>query len=177
MDVLKEGEEELQYLTFRIGGHVYALGLLEIREIVELETLAPLPASSEIVLGLLNLHGRALPVLDLARILGESGRPTDDPGCILVVETKLGERSVSAGLLAEEVCQVTGIGPGDLQEAPLAGTTERADYLKAIARIENTFVPILNLACVFNAPELREQTPWQSPETGEGEPAESAEGS
>lgn len=177
MDVLKEGEEGLQYLTFRIGGHVYALGLLEIREIVELETLAPLPASSEIVLGLLNLHGRALPVLDLARILGESGRPTDDPGCILVVETKLGERSVSAGLLAEEVCQVTGIGPGDLQEAPLAGTTERADYLKAIARIENTFVPILNLACVFNAPELREQTPWQSPETGEGEPAESAEGS
>lgn len=175
MDTLKEGGDSLQYLTFRIGGHVYALGLLEIREIVEPEPLVPLPASSEAVLGLLNLRGRALPVLDLARILVGSGTSTDDPGCILVVEVTLGGRSVSAGLLAEEVCQVTSIGPDDLQDAPLAGTTDRADYLKAIARIEEMFVPVLNLERVFSAPELREQAPWHSPETSQDDPAESAE--
>ncbi len=174
---LEERGDALQYLIFRIGGRDYALGLLEIREIVEHEPLVPLPASSEVVLGLLNLRGRALPVLDLARILGGSGTSTDDPGCILVVDATLGGRSVSAGLLAEELCQVTRVGPDDLQEAPLAGTTDRADYLKSIVRIEKSFIPVLNLERVFNAPELREQTPWHSPETGTGEPQKSAEGS
>lgn len=151
MDDLRESTTALQYLTFRAGGETYALGLLEIREIVEHGPLDSLPAASDAVLGLRNLRGEAVPVLDLARILGAPAAAPDGPGCILVVDAPVDGRTVTAGLLADAVGQVMAVGPGDFQDPPLAGTPGRTDYLKALARSGDRFVPVLSLERIFAA--------------------------
>ena len=162
MDDLPESTAALQYLTFRAGGEVYALGLLEIREIAEHGPLDPIPASSEAVLGLRNLRGEAVPILDLARILGAPPSQPDGPGCILVVDAPVGGRTVTAGLLADAVCQVIAVGPGDFQNPPLAGTPGAANYLKALARHDDRFIPVLSLEHIFAAPVLGDEKPWDT---------------
>lgn len=59
-----------QLLPFKIGYETYALNLIEIQEIVENRTIYPFPAAPQAVAGVIDFHGRIVPVVDLAVLLG-----------------------------------------------------------------------------------------------------------
>ena len=58
------GEEHQQYLTFRLGEEVLAMGILKIKEILEYGGLTTVPLMPDCVRGVINLRGRVVPVVD-----------------------------------------------------------------------------------------------------------------
>lgn len=63
-------DDEALHLTFRLDGQVFALDVDDVTEIIEWRRPTTVPAAPEYVLGVLNLRGRAVPVVDLSVRLG-----------------------------------------------------------------------------------------------------------
>ncbi len=82
-----------QYLTFMLGGEMFAMGILTVKEIIEYANLTEVPMMPASVRGVINLRGAVVPVADLAVRFGRAAAPVTKRTCIVIVEVTLnGER-------------------------------------------------------------------------------------
>jgi len=107
-----------QSLSFRIAGREYALPLLQTRKIVPLPPLSHVPATPPYILGVFNLVGRVVPVLDLAVKLGLGAAEYDDLSCVVVADVPMAEETAVVGILVDRIGRVVDDGeiePLDLE--------------------------------------------------------------
>jgi purine-binding chemotaxis protein CheW len=148
-----ELEQRNQYLSFTLAGGDYAVGILQVKEILQYEGVTRVPSVPPSVRGVLNLRGAVVPVIDLAVKFGLAATPVTNRTCVLIVEASLeGERTVM-GVIADAVREVLELGPEDIQPAPAFGTRLRLDFLLGMAREEKAFVLLLDLDRVISAGE------------------------
>lgn len=143
-----------QYLTFSIAEEEYAIGVLQVREILEYDTVTRVPSTPPWIRGVINLRGGVVPVVDLAVKLGLPERTLTRRTCIVVVEIELAGESALLGVLADAVNQVVDILPGDVEPPPAFGTRVRVDYLKGMGRAGRKFVLMLDIDRVLSTDEL-----------------------
>ncbi|MDP3938440.1 MAG: chemotaxis protein CheW [Deltaproteobacteria bacterium] len=156
-----ETPEESRHLIFQVGGHDHAIGLLEVREITECDSLASMPTADRALRGVIDLRGAAVPVVDLAPLLGLSPAEPGKDACVLVVDVEVRGRPATIGLLAGSVSGVAEITPELLQPLPATGSEAAGNCLRGIARLEGKFVPVLDLPRLLAAASLT--TPHSSP--------------
>lgn len=147
-----------QYLTFMIAGEEYAISLLKVKEIIEYDTVTPVPKTPEWVRGVINLRGSVVPVIDLAvkfRLPASvAGRLT----CIVITEVACGGEATIMGVMADSVRQVIDLKPEDVEHPPTFGTRVKVDYLLGMARSGKKFCLILNTEKVLSTDELLEMS-------------------
>jgi len=141
-----DADQMNQFLTFNAAGEEYALGVLEVKEIVELTSLTHLPSAPPSVRGVVNLRGRVVPVIDLGTRFGLAAAEVTKRTCVIMVEGV--GRSV-IGVLADSVKQVMDLPPSALQPPPALGTRVSAELVKAMAAVGEKFVLVLDLAKVL----------------------------
>ena len=137
-----EAREEpgIHLLLFTLGDESYAFPLERVREVVKPGPITPVPSIPEHILGVMNLRGEILPVLDPKRLLGVGvGTPTPQ-GRIIVVKAP----GMSVGLLAdgvEDAIEVKGS-----MESPIANLPERqARYIQGQVNHEGLLVGVLDV--------------------------------
>lgn len=137
----------LELLEFSLASERYALEARHIQEVQPLRELTPLPCTPAFVLGIVNVRGRILPVLDLKRFfdLPEPGL-TDLHRIILVRGNEL-----ELGLLADVIVGVRNIAADSLQPSLPTLTGIRADYLKGVS--EDRLV-VLDLERILRDPKI-----------------------
>jgi len=143
-----------QYLGFSLAGETYAIELLRIREIIEHVPITRVPGMPPVVLGVINLRGRVVPVVDLAVKMGLGARPITRWTCFVIVEALLDGERTTLGLLADSVSEVLDLGPDDIEPPPAFGTRAPVDYLRGLGRQEQRFILLLDLDRVLSAEEL-----------------------
>jgi len=149
----KEAEELKQYLSFTLGGSDYAVGILQVKEILQFETVTRVPSVPPSVRGVINLRGSVVPVIDLAVKFGLAPMPVTKRTCVLIVEASLeGERAVM-GVLADAVREVLDLGPNDVEPPPSFGTQVRVEFITGMAKVGKGFVLLLDLDRVISARE------------------------
>jgi purine-binding chemotaxis protein CheW len=155
MSPVQESTEQAQYLTFFLAGEEYAIGILRVKEILEYDTVTPVPQTPPAIRGVINLRGSVVPVVDLAAKFGLPPSPLTKRTCIVIVEVTLaGARSV-LGLLADAVSQVMDFAPGDIEAPPAFGTGIRVDYLQGMGKVGKRFVLLLDVDRILAVPELQ----------------------
>lgn len=153
-ETLEEDSAATQYLSFILAGHEYALGILRVREILEYDTVTPVPGAPVWVRGVFNLRGGVVPVVDLTVKLGLAPITLTRRSCIVVVEARLGGESVVLGLLADGIGQVLDLGPEDVVPPPALGTPVHAGFLMGLGRLGagRGFVLLLDIDKVLGGP-------------------------
>lgn len=147
--------EPMQYLTFHLAGEQYALGILQVREILRYETVTTVPTAPAAIRGVLNLRGSVVPVVDLAVRFGMPPTEVGARTCIVIVEVAGdGERTVM-GVLADSVSQVLELSASEIEPPPPFGAGVRVDYLRGMARMGSRFALVLDLDRVLSHAELR----------------------
>ncbi len=142
-----------QYLSFTLAGGDYAVGILQVKEILQYDTVTKVPSVPPSVRGVINLRGAVVPVVDLAVKFGLAPTPVTNRTCVLIVEATLeGERTVM-GVIADAVREVLELGPEDVEPAPAFGTQVRVDFLLGMAKAGKGFVLLLDLDRVISAGE------------------------
>lgn len=132
------GSGEMKLVTFRLGRESYGVDIARVREIVEYQPITALPEANACVLGVLNLRGEVVPVIDLGRGLGLGAGPAD-AGRVIFVE--VGDSLT--GCLVDAVDQVVTVKSDMIQEPPrLAGNTK---YLTGIAKLDERLIAVLDL--------------------------------
>jgi purine-binding chemotaxis protein CheW len=148
-----EAVERRQYLSFQLAGSDYAVGILQVKEILQYETCTRVPSMPPSVRGVINLRGAVVPVLDLAVKFGQPATAVTNRTCVLIVEVSLeGERTVM-GIMADAVREVLDLGPEEVEAPPAFGTQVRADHLLGMGKRGNGFVLLLDLDRVVSARE------------------------
>jgi len=143
-----------QYLAFSLAGEMYAIELLRIREIIEHVPITRVPGMPPAVLGVINLRGRVVSVVDVAMKLGLGPRPITQWSCFVIVETMLDGERTAMGLLADSVSEVLDLGPDDIEPAPAFGTRTPVHYLRGLGRREQGFLLLLELERLLSTEEL-----------------------
>jgi purine-binding chemotaxis protein CheW len=146
--------EQTQFLTFYLAGEEYGIGILRVKEILEYDTVTPVPQTPPAIRGVINLRGNVVPVVDLAAKFGLPPSPIAKRTCIVIVEVSLAGRETVMGILVDAVSQVMDLAPGDIEPPPAFGTAVKVDYLQAMGKVGKKFVLLLDVDQVLAAPEL-----------------------
>jgi purine-binding chemotaxis protein CheW len=136
-----------QYVAFEVAGERYALSIAQISEISKLFETTPVPRTSDFVIGIGNVRGSVIPIIDLALRLRLRPRPPSRDARVLIVRHE-GELY---GLQVDRVRDVVTIAPEDLEEAPGAIAGARGEYIKALTRLDNDILIVLELSTVLAA--------------------------
>lgn len=133
-----------QLLSFEVGGELCALAITEVQEIVEYHPITRVPAAPRFVLGVFNLRGNVVPVLDLASRLGLAPKPLGRRACLIVLQARDREESSRVALLTDAVNQVLEPAPSDFNPAPALGTRIAPELLSAMVQTSDGLVSLLD---------------------------------
>ncbi len=143
-----------QYLTFRVGHDEYAVGVLQVREILEFTPLTPIPLTPPWIRGVLNLRGNVVPVVELALKFGLEATETTDRTCIVIVEVELDGDLSPMGVIVDSVSEVVDFGDEEIEPTPHFGTRVRVDYLAGMGKFDGRLIPLLDTDRVLSTEEL-----------------------
>lgn len=151
--------ERQQYLTFMLGGEVFAIGILGIKEIIEYAGLTVVPMMPNSIRGVINLRGAVVPVLDLAARFGRSPSVVARKTCIVIVEVPAIDSAHTPhvmGVVVDAVNAVLEIAAGDIEPAPVFGARIRTDFIEGMGKVDGKFVILLNVSAILSTEDLIE---------------------
>jgi purine-binding chemotaxis protein CheW len=134
-----------QYLTFALGGEQYGTDIMRVQEIRAWEAVTRVPYSPQYILGVINLRGAIVPVIDLRVRFGLEHASFDSATVIVVVRVagERGERVV--GVVVDSVRDVHDIAASQIQPTPeLLGSVDRL-FVKAIANVDGNLIILLDM--------------------------------
>ncbi len=146
-------DENAQYLTFSVAKERFAVDILDIREIIELSLMTDVPLAPDFIRGIVNLRGSVLPVVDLAVRLGRGGAELTKRSCIVVVEVS-GKQRQNVGVLVDEVNEILEIDAEHIQPPPNFGEEVKTDFIRAMGRVDETFIILLNINKILSLDDL-----------------------
>lgn len=149
-----ENQESLQYLTFTVVGELMAIGILDVKEIIEVGSMTRIPMTRDCIRGVINLRGNVVPVIDLRSRLADEISELSKRSCIVLVQVKVEEEYQTMGMLVDMVNEILDIPENDLQKAPDFGTDIDNEFIEKMARYNDEFIILLNIARVFSIDDL-----------------------
>ena len=143
---------ELQLAVFAIGNEDFGVEIRQVIEIIKLTAITPLPKVSSFVEGLIDLRGRILPIIDLAKRLNLKGKPHSEKTRIVVVEI---EKNI-VGMIVDEVTEVLRLPQEDIEDIPhILGGISQHSCIKGIGKLENErLLIVIDLAEVLSSEEI-----------------------
>ncbi|MCF8150303.1 MAG: chemotaxis protein CheW [Burkholderiaceae bacterium] len=145
-----------QYLTFLLGGEMYAVGILNVKEIIEYGQLTEIPMLPAFIRGVINLRGAVVPVIDLAARFGGQQSEASRRTCNVIIELSNGDEHHDIGVVVDAVSEVLEVSAADIEPAPAFGAKIRADFIQGMAKINGKFVIILDIQRVLSVDEIAE---------------------
>ena len=146
-----------RYLTFVLGGEVYALPILDITEIIEHRNLTVVPMMPSFLRGVINLRGRVVPVVDMAARFSRGRTEVARRTSIIIVEAagaEDGEAGQDMGIMVDAVNKVVHLGADDIEPPPAFGAGIRADFISGMAKYNGEFIVVLDVSRVLSVEEM-----------------------
>ncbi|WP_437592335.1 chemotaxis protein CheW [Sorangium sp. So ce1000] len=143
-----------QYISFVVGGDELAVDILRAREIVEATAITRVPRMPQAVLGVLNLRGRVIPVIDLAVQLGLPPSVITRRTCILIVETEFDGELTRMGLAIDAVGDVVDLDAAAIEPPPPFGTRARQGHLVGLGKVGDRLLMLLDIDRILSSEEL-----------------------
>jgi len=135
-----------QYLTFILGGEEYGIDILKVQEIRGWESATALPNTPDYMLGVMNLRGNVVPIVDLRKRF--SLENADFCYTTVVIIVKVMDESGSeriVGLVVDAISDVYNIIKEDVSEAPDMGGAIALEYLAGLVTVDDNMIILLNV--------------------------------
>jgi purine-binding chemotaxis protein CheW len=134
-----------QFLTFVCAGEEYGVAILCVQEIKGWEGVTRVPYAPNYLLGVMNLRGVIVPVIDLRTRFGLPARAADSSSVVIVVRvhTELGEKT--AGIVVDAVSEVYSVAPDNIKATPELGASADRACVQNLASIDEKMVMLLDI--------------------------------
>jgi purine-binding chemotaxis protein CheW len=146
--------EQKQYLTFMLGGEMFAIGILGIKEIIEYAGLTEVPMMPACIRGVINLRGAVVPVMDLSSRFGKPATAFTKRTCIVIVEVETEDGRQDMGMVVDAVNAVLEIPSSEIEPAPAFGAKIRTDFIEGLGKVNGKFVILLDVNRVLSVEEV-----------------------
>lgn len=146
-----------KYMTFKLASENYGLEILRVREIIGLLYITRIPRTPEFVQGVINLRGRVIPVIDLRQMFGMPKTDPTDQTVIIVVQYECAGRSITAGILVDEVVEVLDVKADRIEPTPSFGTSDiNTEFIRGIGKADTRILFLLDIARVLTSSKADE---------------------
>ncbi len=142
----------LQYVTFRLDDETYGLNVMQIQEVLRYTEIAPVPGAPDYVLGIINLRGNVVTVIDTRRRFGLPDAEVTDSTRIVVLEA---DHQV-IGILVDSVAEVIYIRQSEIETAPNVANEESARFIQGVCNRNGELVILVEFEKMLSDQEWAE---------------------
>lgn len=142
-------DSEIQMVAFKLEKEEFAVNIQQVREVLKMTQVTPLPRSARFIEGVINLRGEVIPVVDLRKRFELETQENKEETRIIIVEI----RDNKVGLIVDSVTEVLRLPASSIQPPPsgIAGT--RTDFIKGVGKIDDRLLILLNLEKILTTEE------------------------
>lgn len=160
--IARSESDSAQYLTFMLAGEEYGISILRVQEIKGWDSATPIPNMPDYILGVINLRGTIVPVIELRKRFGLESIPFGPETVVIVVKVADDsgqERTMS--IVADAVSEVYDVADTDMQPAPDFGGMINSASITGLATIDEKMIILLDIDNLMSddIPALDEVTP------------------
>ena len=137
----KAADEDLRWVTFRLENEKYGINVMQVQEVLRVTEIAPVPGAPSYVLGIINLRGNVVTVIDTRSRFGLASAEMDDSTRIVIIEAE--EQVV--GILVDSVAEVVDLKSSEIETAPNVGTEESAKFIQGVASHDDELLILVDL--------------------------------
>ncbi|MCM8855801.1 MAG: chemotaxis protein CheW [Candidatus Thiodiazotropha sp.] len=142
----------IQFVTFILMDEVYGINVMQVQEVLRITEIDPVPGAPSYVLGIINLRGNVVTVIDTRTRFGLPSAELDDASRIIVIES---EKQV-VGILVDAVAEVVELRETEIDAAPNVGTEESSRYIQGVATQEDSLLILVDLNKLLTDEEWQE---------------------
>ena len=137
----KTSEEVFQWVTFKLENEVYGVNVMQVQEVLRYTEIAPVPGAPDYVLGIINLRGNVVTVIDTRLKFGLMPAEVTDSSRIIIIEA---EKQV-VGILVDSVAEVVYLKASEIDPAPSVGTEESARFIQGVSNRKEDLLILVDL--------------------------------
>lgn len=117
-----------QCVTFRLDNEIYGINVMLIQEVLRVTEIAPVPGAPNYVIGIINLRGNVVTVIDTRMRFGLPPKEMDDATRIVIIEVE----NQTVGIVVDSVSEVVDVDASEIETAPNVGNDETARYIEGV---------------------------------------------
>ena len=154
-DVNEELDEDAlknRFLTFHLGKESYGLEIRHVTEIIVLQEITKVPDLPEFIIGVVNLRGNVISVMDMRKRFNLESREYDDRTCIIVVNIK----DIAIGLLVDTVNEVLNIPEENVDPPPKTHSGIKSSYVMGMGKVDDQVKILLDIEKILQEEELEQ---------------------
>ena len=142
----------LQWVTFRLDNETYGINVMQVQEVLRYTEIAPVPGAPPYVLGIINLRGNVVTVIDTRLRFGLSQTETNDQTRIVIIET---ENQV-VGILVDAVAELVYLRQSEIETTPNVGNDETAKFIQGVCHKNEELLILVDLEKMMSDEEWAE---------------------
>lgn len=144
-----------KYLIFRLGSEEFGARVTKVKEIMGIQDVTPVPQMPAYVMGVINLRGKVIPVVDLRLKFATNPEEFTARTCIVVMRTSAGADELLTGVIVDEVAEVLNLLPSEIEDTPDFGSGVMTPYLLGMAKVKDKVKILLDIDEVLNNHEFQ----------------------
>lgn len=150
---IKAGDDSvLQWVTFRLGNETYGLNVMQVREVLRYSEISPVPGAPSYVIGIINLRGNVVTVIDTRERFGLKTTELTDDSRIVILESD----NQVVGILVDSVAEVVYLKASEIETAPNVGNDESSRYIQGVCHKNDELLILIEIAKLLTDREWRE---------------------
>jgi purine-binding chemotaxis protein CheW len=142
----KQSDPLMRWVTFRLGGEKYGINVMRVQEILCVTEITPVPGAYSYVLGMINLRGNVVTVIDTRNRFGLMSKPADDDSRIVIIEAE----AYIIGFLVDSVAEVIEMRASEIEISPNFGHDETSKYIQGVTVRNNELLILVDLNKLLN---------------------------
>ena len=121
-------DQEIQWVTFRLDKEVYGIEVMQVQEVLRVTEITPVPGAPDYILGIINLRGNVVTVLDTRKRFGLPPKEIEDPSRIVIIESA----DQVVGMLVDSVAEGVYLRYSEIESSPNVGNEESSRFIQGV---------------------------------------------
>ena len=150
------GDSQFQLVTFQLGNELYGVDIMDVKEIVKIQNVRPIPNAPYYVEGIFNLRSEIIPVISLHKrfridpLINHEDEDESEGGFII-----LNIDGIKIGIIIDRIARVVPVNSEEIQQPPQMLSGIGTEYIHGVIRQDNNYLIVLDIRRLFNPKELQ----------------------
>ncbi len=140
-ETIEQNDDVLQWVTFKLENETYGINVMQVQEVLRYTEIAPVPGAPSYVLGIINLRGNVVTVINTSSRFGLESAEISDSTRIVIIEA---DKQV-IGILVDSVAEVVYLRASEIDDAPNVGNEESAKFIQGVSNREGELLILVDL--------------------------------
>lgn len=145
-----ENDPVLQWVTCQLEDEIYGVNVMQVQEVLRLTEIAPVPGAPDYVIGIINLRGNVVTVIDTRRRFGLSQTESDDSSRIIIIEVN--ENVI--GMLVDSVAEVVYLHQSEIDTAPNVGNDDSSRFIQGVCSRDEQLLILIDVNKLLTEEEI-----------------------